>query len=766
MLSINNQRIPNRQKILLGLLRYSSIALLLPGLAFADDNNLRLPTNVPSLKASSGDRVLDSYERRNDTYRKESEKVESELVDEISKAENLRVEIAKLKATREQMLEKKRLLEVWKNATFILASDRTAMAINTPRENQFRLLGRAQLHHADTAKKIAQRYSIPLIQHNLSNLEELSMSMVDGESFSANAADQLRQYWKVRQYLPSNIAESTPFLVFRDQEVSQLRIGYFLGVRKDSFEFVSTQGKHELIHRNRVESGSARLGSRAEILVEPETDLMDVAALEIARALSIQSTSPAFHSVAIHVKVDELAEALALSKKIDETENDRVIDLLSRLSGQKYVPDQRKEPTRILRQYANVLHDELSRRLVQVGVPVGNREDLDTLESERELASSEQFDKRRYHFATSASHVVTAAVGKPENGGRFRISIRLSDLNTQQVLLEFNSDIGRRMESYASNHFVHNGPLGILFDKDVANHRSNNSQQEALQLEPLGSNHFEPRLGTFVKSGQQVKFYDLFGNASTPLDSARYERKPIQDPADIPADQKLRWLTWELAQASLPMAGRVRRVDGDEIEINLGKNQGVSDGAVFRVMRYDSSNGRSTQRILPMEVKADTIGMNSTVAMLQKDGLSALWEDLQVEIDDVVLQRGMSDPRVRICFPSASTTLMPGETAKKWKTVFKNPQQVRRLNLSMSQVGEQLTLKMIQGLQAQGISNISSDPTDPTHEIVGIISPVDATPDCSRFAIQFSVKSIQDDRVIKIVSPIRVSEGDVRNWQP
>ncbi len=165
-------------------------------------------------------------------------------------------------------------------------------------------------------------------------------------------------------------------VVFKDQETDKHRIGYLIKIESDALLFQPDRKSSGADSEATYSIWNRASGTSSQLIAEPEVDYLDVAALEIARGLTVRRNVPSYHAVAIDVDVDELEEAVALSQQLDDTANDRVIDLLTRLNGERYILDGRKESARIVRRYAKVLHDELSSRLVQIGVPISAREEM------------------------------------------------------------------------------------------------------------------------------------------------------------------------------------------------------------------------------------------------------------------------------------------------------------------------------------------------------------------------------------------------------
>src|SRR5262249_55715102 len=148
--------------------------------------------------------------------------------------------------------------------------------------------------------------------------------------------------------------------------------------------------------------------------------------------------------LAVDVSVDTLEEFLKLSKEPDTELNDIFFDFLARWRLEPYRPDARKAHARWLRDAARELHDEFISRLSKFGIPLVEREEIDRVVAERNLAKNSEFEPREYGRLLCASHLVVAEVDKPSRDGKLRLSVRLDDVDNGQTIWADNCDIERR----------------------------------------------------------------------------------------------------------------------------------------------------------------------------------------------------------------------------------------------------------------------------------------------------------------------------------
>jgi len=279
----------------------------------------------------------------------------------------------------------------------------------------------------------------------------------------------------------------------------------------------------------------------------------------------------------------------------------------------------------------------------------------------------------------------------------------------------------------------------------------------------------QSRLGIFAShTSGEIEFQDLFSNKLQWLETDRFSKRVVQSPKSLPASEKLRWLTWEMVRSSLPTAGKITKVSSDRLELNIGSNQDVRTGTVFRVIRLKDSGYGQTQMVLPFELRADTVTPTMSTAFLQRDGLAQLWDDAVVEAGDIVLRRGAPNSQIRITTPRFDTNMMSNENRIKLTRVVRNGNglQSKRLMSAADELANKLMIKMAQGIQMQGVTAISTDPKNPTHEIAGVIYPNEGDPNCENFSVMFSVKSVQDGRILKTVPVISVTLKEINAWEP
>lgn len=704
-----------------------------------------------------------SLEKRNDKLSEELEKLAEQHQLLVSKKTDLEDRVSKQRAEQQELLAKKAVIDKWRHTSFVLLSNRTAVGISADRSSEFKLETVAHFPDSEYVAKIAQHFSIPSIVQDDRLTESLGMSLI-GTSIPKDLAKSLSKYWCTHKYVPVGKHDDGKLVVFRDMETNNSRVGFLVSTKANALEFQPVGSRPETIARNRIQSGTARTGSALRLASEPEVDLLDLCALRIAQKMECDENVPSFQAVAVHVKVDDLEEAMKLSKQLDETWNDRYFDFLARSTNTIFTPDQRKEPTRVLRRFRDVVEDEMRSRLGRLGLPLVEREELDTVIGERELAETKHFDQRRYTKLTSASHAVLVEVGKPTNGGVFRVDVRLTDVGSGNILFEDTGDLGRPVATIASNYFVQSGELALLSPIDASTNVTGR-KQKPLRLTSFHGAPADGRLVLFEKANaSNISYFDLFDDARQVASREGAKLSRVSSFDTIPRDEKLRWLTWQILKSSLPTAGKVQSVGAESVVFNIGSNHGVRKGDQFQLIRQATDSNNRTRIVLPFELKADVVGPNQTSGYLAESDLSQLWDDFELQEGDLVVRQGAPDCAILVAPPVANPQLWQGDVAKKLNTW--NRLQMSRILQKMSSVSNSLAESMAIGIQQNGVPTPKEWSGNATHTIQGFISPLEANVDCHQFLLNLEIRNTGTGDLIQSIGNIKFHEDEIRGWRP
>ncbi len=704
-----------------------------------------------------------TLEKRNDKLSGEVEKLAEQQQLLISKKSEVEDRLAKQLAEQQELLAKKEVIDKWRHTSFVLLSNRTAVGVIADKTSEFKLETIAHFPESEYIAKIAQHFSIPTIVQDDRLTESLGKNLI-GSPIPRDLAKSLSKYWCAHKYVPVSKHDEGKLVVFRDMETNQSRVGFLISTKSDSLDFQAVGNRPETISRNRIQSGTARTGNPQRLASEPEVDLLDLCALQIAQKMECDENVPSFQAVAVHVKVDELEEAMKLSKQLDQTWRDSYFDFLARSTNTTFTPDQRKEPTRVLRRFAHVIEDEMRSRLGRLGLPLVEREELDTVIEERELAETKHFDQRRYSKLTSASHVVLIEVGKPSNGGVFRVDMRLTDVGSGSILFEETGDIGRPVATIANNYFVHSGELAVLSPIDSAP-SSTGRKQKPLRLTSFNGSPSDSRLVLFEKaSASTLNYFDLFDDARQIASREGSKLSRVSSFDTIPRDEKLRWLTWQILRSSLPTAGKVQTVGTENVVFNIGSNHGVRKGDQFQLIRQATDSTSRTRIVLPFELRADVVGPNQTTGYLAESELAQLWDDFELQEGDLVVRQGAQDCAILVSPPVANPQLWQGDVAKKLNTW--NRLQMSRILQKMASVSNSFSESLATGIQQNGVPTPRERSGNATHTVQGYISPLEANVDCHQFLMNLEVRNANTGDLIQSIGNIKIHEDEIRGWRP
>ncbi|MDA1052375.1 MAG: cell division protein ZapB [Planctomycetota bacterium] len=444
-----------------------------------------------------------------DRLKKEIDELQEKNAELRESLQQLRDELQKTLLENETLQEKVVLINRWRQATFVVYSRRGAVGIEPTNSGQFRVVSTAVYPHTDYVLQVVRKLNIPrAFQADRVALQLCEQA--EREYVSKDAEVNLRKLWHEHKPVAPAPGEDATFVMFKDLVTGQDRLGFLLDTSEDSFTFQPVRRSIEKVSRDQIESGTARRGTADRILAEPEADYLDVAILRLAQELASDEGVPGLLSVAVKVQTDALAEEVRFSKepglRLTRMFDDRTLSGLD-----PHLADASSEPARILRRFAEYLHDEIGSRLSRLNIPVVEREELGSLIAERDLADTRSFEPRDYAGLVSASHVVIADVDKPRNGGDFRVSIRLVEADTGHKIFEDNGDVGRKPLVIPERYLLSSGRLALL--RNVKNRFVARDQMASLEL-PADLN--TTPAGRIVllepNSGDRQAYQELFGH--------------------------------------------------------------------------------------------------------------------------------------------------------------------------------------------------------------------------------------------------------------
>lgn len=723
-----------------------------------------------SSAVSGTQRILEEHNRKLqdevERLRAQNDKIQNE-------SQTLQGQLKELELETQQLQEKVVIVNRWRQAAFVLSTPRTAVGIHPIENGQFRIVATAQYPQTEYITRVSEKLAIPRVVQNDRLAQQICETVQPDQTAPQQLADQLGKYWRVHKYVAPGKNEQPTFVMFKDLAMNQSRVGFLLGVNNEALTFQPVGSNQEVIPRGRIQSGTARKGSAERLLAEPEADYLDVSILRLAQHLESEENVPGLLSVAVEVHTDALQEAIELSKEKDHTANDRCLDYLARIRNEPFRPDARKEPTRELRRFAAYLQDEIGARLARLRIPIVERQELQSILSERALSRSDSFEPSNHAKLHCASHLVVAEVDKPRQDGSFRVAIRLIEADTGTRLFEDNGELERKAVTTAERFSLNSGQLAVL-----GAHASRGSKSPRNQMAPLFARNWPDKgrpserivvLETDVNN--VARYRELFSHELHAMPGESCNIQPLPNVASnmVPTCQQLRLITWQVANAVLPAAGRIAVVNGDRVTLSIGSGQEVKKGDRFKVVRIDKRSDspddahRYSTSVLPFSLRADVASGSHTIAYIDQSGLDQLWSDTGVRSGDLVLRDGAKDAIVYLDRLIPDRILLSKGAAIQYNLL--KPAQVSRLNDTMSHFAEGLQNALSAALEKLGITCVAS-PESATHVVCGGIAPIKGNSNDTTFCVQLHVRKPTSQQNVATILPIELNTEQVANWRP
>ncbi|MDZ4687793.1 MAG: hypothetical protein SH850_22200, partial [Planctomycetaceae bacterium] len=336
-----------------------------------------------------------------------------------------------------------------------------------------------------------------------------------------------------------------------------------------------------------------------------------------------------------------------------------------------------------LRKLSRQAEDKLYARLVDMGLPVVEREQLDEVEVERQLRTGGS--ERDLADRLDATHILVAEIDEPEGPGRFRLSMRLIDVRTGQVLWAANGDETAPKTDGYNKFILNSGRIArVKVPKEAQDAKAKlveNPPLVSIGMAAASAKTPDDLLVIVeddVASSSGTMYRPLFGNepfyATAPLDVTPIDTiDAVQRDVKI-RDQLMRYVSWKLALECLTPAGRILKVesDGQSVLASLGGAHGVKRGDTLRVMqRTEAPAGASGggEVLLPVSLKVAEVYENHCRAIVGRSGLGEAWNDDEYRpgSGDLVVSR-FDEPRPIAVFPAviAKPQTPKADRESKW----------------------------------------------------------------------------------------------------
>jgi hypothetical protein len=622
------------------------------------------------------------------------------------------------------------------SAHFVLTSpDETAVAIRQEGES-FRVIAKGANENGTALVAAASSVRIPRIARD----PHLARVVFDSVSVNRLAppevAQQITQYWRRHRFAPVGPNQACQFVTFRDLATNRQRLGFYVTHTSQHLEFQSFGRTVEKIPRSRITVASARRGAADRIAaVVSELDFLDYCLFCVAHKLGSRDNREGYLNVAIRTDAD-LPERYIREWAVH-------LNYLA-YGGRRMVSDAIGNVFvhhLWLKNFLTALEDQVHAKFAQLGVPVVEREELPKLLEEQALAQSPQFDTRQYGRLGLATHVLMVEVGPGGEPGQYRISVRLDDADTGEVLWSGTRDSAATQDGPTeelADFWLDSGRLAALSGK-----RANGSRGLGLRTLPIDETKpLESRLVVVEEQTRDHwKLRDLFDKRLITLPISivgAATTKPVLGPSDVPSDQILRYLVWRLVRGSQPLGGRITRVSPTEVDVAFNRTDAIQVGAKLRVVRLAPSEsqviiGAAEGAIeLPFEMTVTDIRDQGFVASIHDLGVEVLWSDtVKIRVADLVSVPRMRKGRIAIRPPEPVPP--PANVRNKMSAYIKTEAQGKHLRELTADSANQLRQKLYNALSKLGVraavvtSNQEIKSSQATHVIRSTIYPKSRT---------------------------------------
>lgn len=615
------------------------------------------------------------------------EQLEVEKRTLVRRYRELPAEIAKLKS-------KLKWLEAWQEADVVLGSATSGTVAALRREGeQYVLLRAAKSTDAVDAIGAARKSGVLRIANSQARdlANQLAASTREGQPVNERLASRMTsEIWKQLRFVAiDREVVDPPFVVYRDSAKDAQRVGLLVGQpAEDGFTINPVGAATRRVSRGDIRVGSVFVERGNEIIpaLEEGASFLDYCALTAAHRLSTPKDTPGYVSLAVYVRFAMHSEIAAGEDRARRGFNVLELDGIHTpfvSLGIRTKIDFNTKASPALEKLRRQAEDLFYERLVELGVPVVEREHLDLIEKERQLLPARS--DRDFADRLDATHVLVAEVEQSAGGSRCHTSVRLTDVKQGKIIWAASGDDTVPPAEDWSRFSVHGGQPVVASVKSLADAELS-SLVESPRLIPIGNDAKTKRVPDDLlvirepgdRNAPQL-YRSLFQNAATPV-SFSSAVKTVDSVNDVPRDQRYRFLVWQLGQRLLTPAGRilaVRTVDQTRhATVSLGADQHVEPGSHLRVLRQglptDSNHANDNPAedvLLASTMRVTEVFKDRCTAIINASGLGGAWDEraIQPEIGDVVVSR--FEPRKTVAvFPAQlRDPETPGERkAAKW----------------------------------------------------------------------------------------------------
>ena len=535
------------------------------------------------------------------------------------------------------------------------------------------------------ASSVIRSLNIPFVRTGsaVNFADQLERKYDVGQSLDSTDSQKLASdYWKTWRFLADDLKPNQPlqFACFREASQPDQRVVLLKEKRPEEI-VIRRAGAvaDETIQRHQIRPGSLWVDNDDRVLqvVEPGDSFLDYALLRAVQRLGKPDGEKGHVSVVIESKIDRSVKASL--KYHYYWYRARYFFGYYGFHFARIVED----PNAVSEMEAKVarsLNDEIHERMINLGVPVLEREHLDNLQRELKISGDEDnYQLARYAGAT---HKVICEVDEATSKGKLRLNIRVVDLSSGQAVFAINDERTAPRINDTNKHFVQSGTPEIL---KLVEGNSVKSQPQDLELFGTESPIRVPLYGvsldrlknkTFLalvegELNNEIYYRPLFGRGMHRLPKEWVSRRTLT--GDINSDlndvdlraQKLRYVIYRLCKNAMTPSGRLLDIspDGRTARVTMGSKHGLNEGDLLRAVRVSEvktespglfqSTGSVSESILSTLMFARSVSEFESEVVITPNPLGSYWDAdrFTPQFGDVVLSRVDTNRRFAIYPP-------------------------------------------------------------------------------------------------------------------
>lgn len=664
----------------------------------------------------------DESDTRNRSSSRKPEPPPEPTLDELrQRAAALRTQKVKLEQEIADKREQLEALRVWQEPHFVLGNNKTPVAVGLKEERgSYRLLCAARgTEEVPSAIGVARKSNIPRIATDRARTiaQRVYDTVEIGQSIPTDVQSQLEtDVWTAWQYLDVGPRDPLNFVVFRTANWNTQQVGVVRTVSDAAVTIRQPRSRDTSIQQADVQIGSLWADTGRDIVpaLEVGDSFLDYCLLNVAQKLSLEDDQRGFRRVAVHTNIDRLV------KDFEEGTRTRLYEIHYGRGNGDFQPNSRERslpPSQLLRQYARAIEDEVYERLVDMEIPVVEREYAEQVRLEQSYETVP--DIRDLARLADATHLVIAELDDALSGSSYRLSVRLVDLATGTDRWAGSDDEAVPVVMDANPFSLQTGQPAFISLKPPP---EGEEPTTPIRIDGFESPLSVPLVGGSTSSADakplvliegreqgQVIYRPFFSRQTRSIPEELISLEELDNPnKDLKNNaQLIRYVVWRLSRKALTPAGRIIHLQGSQsATVSLGRQDGVKPGDVLRVLRQFSipdspgeAAGLSPREVLlPARLTVSEVLEDTSRVRIAENEFQSTWTQAEYEpqIGDVVVSR--VEPRRQIgVYPTGWRP--PSSNVLISQLNWNNPVQRQRNITTADSVSKLLQETMALGLQ-------------------------------------------------------------------